>query len=75
MLGVGVEIWLSKLKLRIVVGESLVVAHVKVPINLRPGFPFIAKIQDGRLEFKFFLHFRLIARLCYVLGLKFGCQS
>ena len=46
MLRVGVEIWVSKLKLRIVVGESLVIAHVKVPKNLRPGFPFIAKIQE-----------------------------
>ena len=38
MLRVGVEIWVSKLKLRIVVGESLVIAHVKVPKNLRTGF-------------------------------------
>ena len=52
MLGFGVEIWVSKLKLRTVVRESLVIAHVKGPKNPRPGFPFIAKIQDGRLEIK-----------------------
>ena len=48
MLGFGVEIWVSKLKLRTVVRESLVIAHVKGPKNPRLGFPFIAKIQDGR---------------------------
>ena len=31
MLGFGVEIWVSKLKLHKVVRESLVIAHVKVP--------------------------------------------
>ena len=34
----GVEIWVSKLKLRLVLGESLVTAHVKVPKNPRTGF-------------------------------------
>ena len=56
MLCFGVEIWVSKLKLRKVVRESLVIAHVKVPKNPRPGFPFIAKIQDGRHEIKFFFY-------------------
>ena len=54
MLGFGVEIWVSKLKLHKVVRESLVIAHVKGPKNPRPGLPFIAKIQDGRHEIKFF---------------------
>ena len=50
----GVEILGTKLKLRKVVRKSLVIAHVKVPKNPRPGFPFIAKIQDGRHQIKFF---------------------
>ena len=54
MLGFGVEIWVSKLKLHKVVRESLVIAHVKVPKNPLPGFPFIAKIQDGRHEIQLF---------------------
>ena len=42
MLGFGVEIWVSKLKLRTVVGESLVIALVKVPKNPRTGFSFFS---------------------------------
>ena len=38
MLGVGVEILVLKLKLRTVVGESLVIAHVKVPKDPRTVF-------------------------------------
>ena len=54
ILGFGVEILGTKLKLRKVVRESLVIAHVKVPKNPLPGFPFIAKIQDGRHEIQLF---------------------
>ena len=54
ILGFGVEILGTKLKLRKVVRESLVKAHVKVPQNPLPGFPFIAKIQDGRHEIQLF---------------------
>ena len=63
ILGFGVEILGTKLKLRKVVRESFVIAHVKSQNNPRPGFLFIAKIQDGRHEIKFFLHVRLIVRL------------
>ena len=59
ILGFGVEIMGTKLKLRKVVRESLVIAHVKVPKNPRPGFPFIAKIQDGRHEIIFLKIFSL----------------
>ena len=41
MLGFGVEIWVSKLKLRTVVRESLVIAHVKVPKNVLVSNKFI----------------------------------
>ena len=44
---------MPKLKLRTVVRESLVIAHVKGPKNPRPGFPFISKIQDGCREINF----------------------
>ena len=54
ILGFGVEILETKLKLRKVVRESLVIAHVKVPKNPLLGFPFIAKIQDGRHEIQLF---------------------
>ena len=54
ILGFGVEILGTKLKLRKMVRESLVIAHVKVPKNPLPGFPFIAKSQDGRHEIQLF---------------------
>ena len=54
LLGDGVEVWLSKLQLRTLVGESLVIPHVKVPKNPRTGFSFLAKIQDGRHEIQLF---------------------
>ena len=59
ILAFGVEILRTKLKLRKVVRESLVIAHVKVPKNPLPGFPFIAKIQDARHEIQLFCFFYL----------------
>ena len=39
ILGFGVEIWVSKLKLRTVVRESIIIPYLKVPKNPRKGFP------------------------------------
>ena len=50
MLGFGVDIWVSSLQFHTVVGECLVIDHVKVHER---GFPFLAKIQDGRHEIQF----------------------
>ena len=54
ILGFGVEILGTKLILRKVVRESLLIAHVEVPKNPLPGFPFIGKIQGGRHEIQLF---------------------